>query len=109
MAYNNRGIARYTMKDYDRALVDLDRAIAINPRDADTYNNRGNVYMDKEDIDRALADFDRAVALDPRRKSLFQSWICPAQERRPRRRVERFRQCPRARSASLLATTGARW
>ena len=48
------------------AVADYDRAIALNPNDAEAYRWRGLHKMeDDEDYDGALADFDRAIALNP--------------------------------------------
>ena len=37
--YNNRGIAHGEKGQYDQAISDFNKAIEINPRDAQTYNN----------------------------------------------------------------------
>ena len=76
-------------EDYDRAIEDYNKAIALDPNYADAYNNRGAVYaknslikalLDKnknpriadvyknnadEDYDRAIEDYNKAIALDP--------------------------------------------
>ena len=50
--------------DYDAAIADYDRAIAINPDDAAAYYNRGLAKAGKGDYDAAIADCERAGALD---------------------------------------------
>ena len=40
-AYNNRGIAKHDLKDYDNAIADYNRAIEIAPDYVAAYNNRG--------------------------------------------------------------------
>src|SRR5215470_14729919 len=37
MAYNNRGLAYGSKKDYDRALADYNDAIRLNPKNGDAY------------------------------------------------------------------------
>ena len=64
-SYINRGLAYTDVVDYDNAIADYDRAIAIDPNYADTYHNRGFVKAHKGDYDGAVADYDRAIALDP--------------------------------------------
>ena len=66
LAYKNRGIAHYVNRDCDRAIIDLDRAIAINPNHAEAYEGRGICYAEKREYDRALLDFDRAIELNPK-------------------------------------------
>ena len=51
--------------DYDAAIANYDRAIALEPDDADAYHNRGIAKDGQGDYAGAIADFDRAIALDP--------------------------------------------
>lgn len=48
----------------DRALLALDRSIALNPRSGDALAYRGLVYAQMDDHDHALANFNRALAVD---------------------------------------------
>ena len=62
-AYSNRG-NRYREKgDNDRAIADLNQAIALDPKLAMAYNNRGIAYAAKGDNDRAVADLNQAIEL----------------------------------------------
>src|SRR5690348_7502881 len=54
-----------TGTDPAAALLDLDRAVAIEPGNAKHYVNRGDCFQALGDPDRALANFRRALALDP--------------------------------------------
>jgi tetratricopeptide (TPR) repeat protein len=63
IAHNNRGIAYYGEKDYDRAIADYDAAVSLDPGYATGYYNRGNAWQVKGDNDRAILDYDRALAL----------------------------------------------
>jgi tetratricopeptide (TPR) repeat protein len=65
-AYNNRGIAYANVSDYDRAVADYRRALALDPNFARAFINRGLVYQQAGDFIRALLDLDQAVALAPR-------------------------------------------
>lgn len=51
--------------DYDAAIANYDRAIALEPDDADAYHNRGIAKDAQGDYAAAIADFDRAIALEP--------------------------------------------
>jgi hypothetical protein len=52
--------------NYDLAIEEYSKAIALDPQDAFAYYNRGYIYRQhKRDYDRAIDDFDQAIALDP--------------------------------------------
>ncbi len=61
-ALNNRATLS---ADGQRALRDLDQAIALAPDIAKLFNNRGLALL-TDDPRRALADFDAAIRLAPR-------------------------------------------
>src|SRR5262245_66657828 len=62
--YNARGLANHENGDYDLAMADFDKAIALDPTLAVAYSNRGMVHYDEGDHDRAVADYDTAIELD---------------------------------------------
>ncbi len=49
--------------DFDKAIADCDRAIAIEPS-TEAYSVRGDAYFHKGDYDKAIADFERARRID---------------------------------------------
>jgi tetratricopeptide (TPR) repeat protein len=51
--------------EFDRAMVDYDRAIELDPQNAVAYRNRAVAHCRQGDLEQALADFDRAIELDP--------------------------------------------
>jgi tetratricopeptide (TPR) repeat protein/S1-C subfamily serine protease len=63
--YSNRGNLYYEQKKWDLALVDCNKAIQINPNDADFYNNRGLLYDEQKKWDLALADYNKAIHINP--------------------------------------------
>jgi tetratricopeptide (TPR) repeat protein len=83
MAYNNRGGLYEYEGEHDRAITDLDRAIAIDPKLAMAYANRGASYLGKGDADRALADYDRAIELQPRDPKAFAARAKSKPQKRP--------------------------
>jgi len=71
MAYNNRGVARYRLEEYQGAIEDFSRAIDLAPDSALSYNNRGLAKVKTKDLDGAVKDFTRAIELDPRNARIF--------------------------------------
>ena len=63
--YRGRAAANYYAGHYTSALQDIDRALAINPRNAVTWMTRGTLHMRSGDTSEALAAFERALALAP--------------------------------------------
>lgn len=76
--YTERGIARLRIDDFDGAIANFDKAIALAPGDATNYLRRGMTYMERgvesrnrNDLKLALEDMNRAVALDPHDAALY--------------------------------------
>lgn len=61
-----RGVALAGQGQFDRAILEFNRAIAAAPQLGKAYANRGVAYMHKRDYTRALADLRRAAELAPR-------------------------------------------
>ncbi len=61
----NLGRAYFEQGQYDKAMVYLDKAVSMEPDDANAYNNRGAVYGATNQKELALKDFNRALAIDP--------------------------------------------
>ena len=51
--------------DNEQAILDLNRAIEIDPNYARAYNNRGVAYRRVDDLQASLADLNQALTLDP--------------------------------------------
>ena len=65
LAYHYRG-AEYLKTDrYDDAIVDLDRAIALEPRLPAAYSDRGIAYRKKGDYEKAIAEYSAAIEIWP--------------------------------------------
>ncbi len=61
----NRGLMYMKAERLDEALVDLDRAVAIEPRNLAALANRSNLHQRCGRLELALADLDRALAIAP--------------------------------------------
>ncbi|XP_046990851.1 serine/threonine-protein phosphatase 5-like isoform X1 [Schistocerca americana] len=64
LAYNNRGHIRYLQVNFDGAIEDYDKAIAIDPDLAVAYYNRGTVFYRLGQFEDALTDMEQAVRLE---------------------------------------------
>ena len=64
--YNNRGFDYCQIGQYDQAILDLGKAIEIDPRLARAYNNRGWAYIKNWQYDQAISDFSKTIEIDPR-------------------------------------------
>ncbi len=66
LAYHNRGLAYYELRQFGKAIADYSRAIEISPKAATYYINRGNVYHNElKQYEKALADYTKAIELEP--------------------------------------------
>jgi tetratricopeptide (TPR) repeat protein len=50
-------------EEYDKAIADYNKAIELNPNDADAYYNRGVIYGDKGEVDKAVCELKRCIEL----------------------------------------------
>lgn len=64
-AFTSAGVAHLEQGDYDNAIRDFDRAIALQPGLVVAWKNRGLAHKGKGDFDRALADYDQALLYAP--------------------------------------------
>jgi tetratricopeptide (TPR) repeat protein len=55
----------YKNKDYQKAIAEYDRAIALNPEDAYAYSCRGSCYCRLGNSALATADYNRSIELEP--------------------------------------------
>jgi len=65
MAYENRGAACVALQQYELALLNFNKSVALQPQAVNGYNHRGNALAKLGQLDAALADFDQALALQP--------------------------------------------
>jgi len=64
VAYTGRALAYTCLGDLEKAVADYDRAIELEPGQAEAYHDRGTLHERLGDYQRALNDYDRAVELD---------------------------------------------
>jgi lipoprotein NlpI len=64
VSYNNRGLAYYMNRDYDRAINDFDQAIGLQSTLATAFLRRADAHQAKRQYEHALADYETAAQLD---------------------------------------------
>jgi len=64
-AYGNRCIAYKDKEQYERAMVDCNRALELDPRDDHVFNTRGAIYHLTEKYDQAIEEYSKAIRLAP--------------------------------------------
>ncbi len=62
---NDQGVVDAKKGQYDLAISEFTRSLAIEPLSAETYNNRGIAYSRKGQYDLAIADFTKAIDISP--------------------------------------------
>jgi len=63
-AFNNRGVAYYKARNYNRAIKEYKHAIAIQDS-ASFHSNLGSAYFAKKMYDVAAIEYNHALQLDP--------------------------------------------
>ena len=65
LAYLNRGVAKFNLKDYQGSIADFNQAIEINPQFAGAFINRGVSKGNLKDYQGAIGDFNKAIQINP--------------------------------------------
>jgi tetratricopeptide (TPR) repeat protein len=63
-AFENRAMVYIAFGEYGKALVDISRAIILDPDNSEYYSNRGAIYQCIKEKTRAFHDFKTAVSLN---------------------------------------------
>ena len=65
VAYYNRGVGKFNLKDYQGAINDYNKTIQLQPDYAEAYHNRGEAKVQLQDYAGAIEDLTTAIALKP--------------------------------------------
>jgi tetratricopeptide (TPR) repeat protein len=63
--YHNRGVGLLLQGELDRAIVEFNEALRVDPAYKSSFNSRGNAWKGKGELDLAIADYNEAIRLDP--------------------------------------------
>lgn len=63
--YNNRAYTYMRIQDYKDALVDLEKALTLNPNYINALMNQGDIYNYYSEIDKpkAIADYEKIISI----------------------------------------------
>ncbi len=64
-AYNRRGLAHISTRNYEQAIIEYSRAINLDKRYAEAYNNRAIAHLFMTNYGEAVDDCDQAISLAP--------------------------------------------
>jgi len=71
-AYLNRAVAEHDVSQPGPALVDLDKALDLDPSSTRAHNERGQIYMETGDTHQAIAEFSKSIRLRPTLDGYYQ-------------------------------------
>ncbi len=60
------GIAYRKLKDYKNAIKNYNKAIKLQPENADFYNNLGMTYLRFNNVEKAFENFKESIKLNPK-------------------------------------------
>jgi serine/threonine protein kinase/regulator of sirC expression with transglutaminase-like and TPR domain len=64
-AYNKRGLAHVSTRNYEQAIIDYTKAIKLDSHYAEAYNNRSTAHLLMGNYGQAVTDCNRAITLAP--------------------------------------------
>ncbi len=63
--YTNRALKRSNAKEFPEAILDISRALEINPDGRSFYRQRASSYFNNKQYDLAITDFTEAIRREP--------------------------------------------
>lgn len=63
--YHNRGVAYYQLKDYQKALLEYEKARVSNPDSEESYIGKGVIYILQKNYKKALENYSKAIQANP--------------------------------------------
>ena len=62
--YANRGIAYQSLEQFDKALIDYNQMILLDPDNLETWNTRGLFFQEQLEYQNAINDFNQSLKID---------------------------------------------
>ena len=53
------------MQNYDRAIMDCNDILNLDPLNVEALNNRGVCHWKRDHVDQSIRDFNEALRIDP--------------------------------------------
>ncbi len=69
--YSIRWHLFYDLKEYDAALADLNKGLALQPRNIDFLSGSGDIYVAKKQFKEGLAAYQKCLALSPKNGDFY--------------------------------------
>ena len=63
IAFNNRGVSNFKLKNYRSALEDFKKSLKINPRNYSTFYNKSLTHFELKEIKKACIDLKKSIKL----------------------------------------------
>jgi len=63
--WRQRSDAWYFLDEHDKAMKDLDKALALDPDDAWSFYSRGAIWFEKKDYYKAIEDLSKFLRMEP--------------------------------------------
>ena len=70
----NLGLAFTVSRNFGQAISEFERALSINPDDAEVHSHLANAYVFKGDYDKGSEEYAKALKLNPMNINADETW-----------------------------------
>lgn len=71
MAYNNKAYSYVKLKEYDKALPFVEKALELDKSEWYFWDTRGEIYLNLGNYDKSISDLDKAIKIKENPNSYF--------------------------------------
>ena len=71
MAYNNKAYTYVQLREYNKALPLVDKALELDKSDWHFWDTRGEIYLNLGQYDKAISDLDKAINIEKHYNSYY--------------------------------------